>query len=240
MRATFVLIHGGWEAGWVWKPVEQHLRASGHEVLRPSLTGLGERSHLLNSTVDLEMHINDILNLLKWEELQRVTLVGHSYGGMVATGVADRAHEQIGSLIYLDAFMPKAGQSLLDLLPHERAAMTLKLAAEDGDGLYVPATVPEAGPMRYVGEPDVLAQLRELIVPHPLATFTQKLDVVGNHLRIGKKAFVSASGYAPSTFVPFADEARALGWPVEDLPTHHFPMLSMPRETAEVLMLHKA
>jgi pimeloyl-ACP methyl ester carboxylesterase len=238
--ATFVLIHGGWEGGWVWKAVEQHLRGAGHEVLRPSLTGLGERSHLLDPTVDLEMHITDILNLLQWEKLQDVTLVGHSYGGMVATGVADRAHEQIGSLIYLDAFMPKTGQSLLDLLPRERAAMTLKLANENGDGWYVPVAVPGAGPMQHVREPSVSALLEELMVPHPLATFTQMLRVAGHHLRIAKKAFVFASGYAPSTFARFADEARTLGWPVEDLPTHHFPMLSMPRETAEVLILLKA
>jgi|SRR5690242_16179024 len=114
--ATFVLIHGAWESGWVWKAVEQHLRAARHDVFRPSLTGLGERSHLLSSAVDLEMHIADILNLIKWEKLQNVTLVGHSYGGMVATGVADRAYERIGSLIYLDAFMPKNGQSLLELI----------------------------------------------------------------------------------------------------------------------------
>jgi pimeloyl-ACP methyl ester carboxylesterase len=154
---TFVLIHGGWEAGWVWRAVEQHLRSAGHEVLRPSLTGLGERSHLLSRAVDLDLHVTDILNVLKWERLQDVTLVGHSYGGMVATGVADRAHERIGSLIYLDAFMPKHGQSLLDLLPPERAAITRKLAEQNGDGWLVPVAYPEAGPMRHVTNPDELA-----------------------------------------------------------------------------------
>jgi pimeloyl-ACP methyl ester carboxylesterase len=232
--ATFVLVHGGWEAGWVWGSVEHHLRAAGHEVFRPSLTGLGERSHLLKPTVDLETHIEDVLGVIKWERLKKVTLVGHSYGGMVVTGVADRAQERIGSLIYLDAFMPKDGQSLLDLIPHERATGFLKFAEERGEGWYVPVA---ALANQHVKEPSEAALLKELSVPHPLATFTQKLKVSGNHFGVAKKAFVLASGYAPTPFTRFADEARALGWSVENLPTHHFPMLSMPRETAAVLML---
>ncbi len=235
--ATFVLVHGAWEAGWVWRSVEQHLRAAGHEVFRPSLTGLGERSHLLSPSVDLETHITDILGVINWERLKKITLVGHSYGGMIATGVADRALDRIGSLVYLDAFMPKDGQSLLDLLPDERAAGTLKAAEEHGDGWQVPTTVL---PSQHVSEPSEAALLKELSVAQPLATFSQKLRVSGNHLRVAKKAFVLATGYAPSVFTKFADEARALGWPVEDLPTHHFTMLSMPRETAEVLMSHAA
>lgn len=238
--AIFVLVHGGWEAGWVWKAVEEYLRADGHEVFRPTLTGLGEGSHLLTPVVDLETHIIDIFNVIKWERLENITLVGHSYGGMVVTGVADRIHERIGSLIYLDAFMPKNGQSLFDLLPSERTATMLKLTNEGGDGWCVPVAVPEAGPIRQVSEANVAALLRELCVPHPFATFSQKLSISGNRAKIATKAFVFASGYTPSTFARFADEARLLGWPVEDVPTHHFPMLSMPRETAHALMAHKA
>jgi pimeloyl-ACP methyl ester carboxylesterase len=186
------------------------------------------------------LHVTDILNVFKWERLQDVTLVGHSYGGMVATGVADRAHERIGSLIYLDAFMPKNGQSLLDLLPPERAVITRRLAEEEGEGWLVPVAVPEAGPIQHVSNPGERALLKELCAAHPLATFSQKLSISENHLLIAKKAFVFASGYKPSTFARFAEEASTLGWPVADLQTHHFPMLSMPRETADVLMLHKA
>jgi pimeloyl-ACP methyl ester carboxylesterase len=240
MVAMFVLVHGGWEAGWVWRTVEEHLRSDGHEVLRPTLTGLGERSHLLNPAVDLETHITDILNLVKWERLGNVTLVGHSYGGMVATGVADRVHDHIRSLIYLDAFMPKSGQSLFDLLPSERVTIMLKLTRETGDGWSAPVAVRVAGPIRHVREASNAALLRELCVEHPLPTFSQKLNLTGNHLKIARKAFVFASGYMPSTFARFADKTRLLGWPVEDLPTHHFPMLSMPRETANALMAHKA
>jgi len=235
--ASFVLIHGAWEAGWVWRSVEDHLRAAGHEVFRPSLTGVGERLHLLSRAVDLEMHISDILGLIKWERLRNVTLVGHSYGGMVATGVADRVQDQIGSLVYLDAFIPKDGQSLFDLLPHERTAGMMKFVEEYGDGWRVPV---EVLPSQNVTEPSEAALLKELSVPQPLATFSQKLKLVGNHLRVEKKAYALASGYSPSVFTRFADEALALGWPVENLPTHHFVMLSMPRETAALLMRHAA
>lgn len=235
--ATFVLIHGAWEAGWVWNSIVPHLRGAGHEVFRPSLTGLGERSHLLSPSVDLETHIADILGVIKWERLQNVTLVGHSYGGAVATGVADRVHERIGSLIYLDAFMPKDGQALVDLVPPERADGMRRIADEQGEGWYLPIS---AAPLQYVTEPKEAALLEELCVAHPLATMTQKLNVSGNHLKIAKKMFVLATGYVPSPFTRFAEEARALGWPVEELATHHFTMLSMPHETADVLMRHAA
>jgi pimeloyl-ACP methyl ester carboxylesterase len=123
---TFLLVHGAWEAGWVWREVASRLSEAGHEVYRPTLTGLGERRHLSNPAVNLETHITDILGVIRWERLKNVTLVGHSYGGMVATGVADQAQEQVGSLIYLDSFMPKDGQSLFDIAPAERSAGMLR------------------------------------------------------------------------------------------------------------------
>ena len=125
---TFLLVHGAWESGWVWQSVTSLLEKAGHKVYAPSLTGLGERSHLLNKEVNLETHIQDILNLIKWERLKNITLVGHSYGGMVVSGVADKAYKQIKSLIYLDAFIPKDGQSLLDLMLPDRAENIIKSA----------------------------------------------------------------------------------------------------------------
>ena len=235
--ATFVLIHGAWEAGWVWKETASHLRAAGHEVFTPSLTGLGERSHLMNRSINLETHIADVLGVLKWEQLNNVTLVGHSYGGMVVTGVADQAHDRIGSLIYLDAFVPKNGQSLFDLATPERAAGMRKIADEQGEGWYLPLS---AAPLEHVTDPKEAALLQELCVPQPLATAPQTLNLFGNHLTIKKTAYVLASAHQPSLFTRFAEEARELGWPVEELATHHFTMISMPGETAEVLMHHMA
>ncbi len=113
--ATYVLVHGGGHGGWCYQRVARILRASGHEVYAPTLTGLGERSHLLNSDVDLHRHIEDVVAVLHYEDLRDVILVGHSYGGMVITGVADRASDRIGRLVYLDAATPRNGQSLVDV-----------------------------------------------------------------------------------------------------------------------------
>ena len=122
MGATFLVCHGAWSAGWAWKKMHPLMAASGHRLVTPTYTGLGERAHLANPSVDLETHIQDILNVIKYEDLRDIVLVGHSYGGMVATGVADRARDRISQLIYVDAFVPEDGQSLLDLNEPARLA----------------------------------------------------------------------------------------------------------------------
>jgi pimeloyl-ACP methyl ester carboxylesterase len=115
--ATFVLIHGGGHGGWCWQPVARRLRAMGHEVHAPSLAGLGDRRHLLSADIDLLTHVEDVVSLLFYEDLSDVILVGHSYGGMVITGAADASTTRIKRLVYLDAAMPRAGESLLDTSP---------------------------------------------------------------------------------------------------------------------------
>jgi len=119
-QSTYVLVHGAWHGGWCWKKVAPALRAAGHEVYTPTLTGLGERAHLANPAIDLAMHIADVVNLLEAEELDKVVLVGHSYGGMVVTGVADRAASRLRRVVYLDAFLPENGKCLLDYLHPDR------------------------------------------------------------------------------------------------------------------------
>ena len=109
-KFTYVIVHGAWGGGWDWKPVDQLLTADGHKVYRPTLTGQGERSHLASTNIDLDTHIQDIVNVILWEDLHDVVLVGHSYGGMVITGVADRVPDRIKHVIYLDAFVPKNGE----------------------------------------------------------------------------------------------------------------------------------
>jgi pimeloyl-ACP methyl ester carboxylesterase len=235
--ATFVLVHGAWEAGWAWKWVSPLLREAGHDVYTLSLTGLGERSHLLSREVDLETHIQDVLGVIKWSQLDNITLVGHSYGGMVVTGVADRAHSKIGSLIYFDAFMPENGQALLDLTLPERADSMRQLAEEKGEGYYLP---PLPASSWHVHDPEHVAFLEKLSTPHPLATMTQKLSLSDNHLKIKNKAYVLATCWEPSPFPQFADRAREAGWPIEELDTHHFAMFSLPQETADILMRYAA
>jgi pimeloyl-ACP methyl ester carboxylesterase len=115
MGATFLVCHGAWSAGWAWKKMHPLMAEAGHRLVTPTYTGLGERAHLANPSIDLETHIQDILNVIKYEDLRDIVLVGHSYGGMVATGVADRARDRVTQLTYIDAFVPDDGQSLLDL-----------------------------------------------------------------------------------------------------------------------------
>src|SRR4029077_8853309 len=129
---TFLLCHGAWGGGWSWKKMRPLMQAAGHRLLTPTYTGLGERAHLANPAIDLESHIQDILNVISYEDLGDIVLLGHSYGGMVATGVADRAREKIVQRIYLDAFVPRDGQSLFDLNEPGRAPM--REAAGSGDG----------------------------------------------------------------------------------------------------------
>src|SRR6266850_89280 len=112
---TVLVCHGAWSAGWAWKKMHPLMRSAGHRLVTPSYTGLGERVHLANRSIDLETHIEDMLNVIKYEDLRDIVLVGHSYGGMVATGVADRARDKVRQLIYVDAFVPTDGQSLMDL-----------------------------------------------------------------------------------------------------------------------------
>ena len=136
--ATYVLVHGAWHGGWCWKRATPLLLAAGHDVFTPTLTGLGERSHLLAPEIDLEVHIQDIMAILHYEGLSDVTPVGHSYGGMVIMGVSDKVPERLSQLIYLDAFVPENGQSLFDLLTPESSTSFRERAQADGSGWQIP------------------------------------------------------------------------------------------------------
>ena len=132
MGDTFLVCHGAWGGGWSWKKVHPLMQAAGHRLVTPTYTGLGERAHLANPSIDLDTHITDVLNVIHYEDLRDIVLLGHSYGGMVATGVADRARDRIAQLIYLDAFVPDDGQSLFDLNEPGRAPMRELARAGDG------------------------------------------------------------------------------------------------------------
>ena len=135
--ATFVLVHGAWHGSWCWKHVRKRLQHAGHDVFTPTLTGVGERCHLASPNVNLSTHIADILSLIQWEELSRIILCGHSYGGFVISGVADRIPDRIRALVYLDAFVPEDGECLFDLVSPEMAAGMRRQAATSGDGWKV-------------------------------------------------------------------------------------------------------
>src|SRR5437868_3991930 len=131
-RKTFVLVHGAWHGGWCWRRVADLLEAKGHKVFAPTLTGLGERSHLLRAGINVSTHVTDVANVLKWEGLSGVVLCGHSYGGLVVSGVAEKAAAAIGSIVFLDAFVPERGDAMADLT-NQATRDALKAAVERGD-----------------------------------------------------------------------------------------------------------
>src|SRR5262249_39759793 len=137
-RSTFVLVHGAWHGSWCWKRVRKALQARGHEAFTPTLTGVGERSHLFSPHVNPDTHVEDVVNPIRWEDLSGVVLCGHSYGGCVITGVTDRLPDRIGALVYLDAVVPEDGQSMYDFLPGFYKAPQLEAARRDGEGWKVP------------------------------------------------------------------------------------------------------
>ncbi len=232
--STYVLCHGAWSGGWGYKRVADVLRAAGHEVFVVTYTGLGERLHLATPDVDLSTHIADVRGVIRFERLDRFTLVGHSYGGMVITGVADKEWQKIDRIVYLDAFLPADGQSLNDLTPPETQQRMFDLAKEHGDGWRLPR--PEGSISPNMPEED-RQWITELGSMQPLKTLTEKLHVDGNHLKIAEKVYVLCTERKGTPFYQFADWTRQQSdWQTIELPTHHHLLQSMPQETADIVM----
>lgn len=210
----------------MWQRLVPLLRKAGAEVFTPSLTGIGERAHLASPAVDVSTHVADVLGTLEYERLKHVVLVGHSYAGMVVTGVAERAPERIGTLVYLDAFVPQNGQALLDLLP-DRVRQHFPR-----EGWQVPPLPPAAQGMT---DPAEIAWLEGRRNSQPMKCFTEKLALDGRYR--GQRAYVFCTGYSPTSFTRFAEHARNdPAWRYHELATHHYPHVSMPAETAGVLL----
>jgi pimeloyl-ACP methyl ester carboxylesterase len=232
--ATFVIVHGGWGGGWEWTPVARRLRADGHEVLTPTLTGLGERAHL-GSDVGLSDHIDDVLAVFRFEELRDVVLCGQSYGGMVVTGVADRIPGAIRLLAYLDAFVPDDGQAVKDLVTGEFRDAVVQLE-EGGEGafpypeeLWPPeGLLPEQTRSRYIAR----------MLPHPLRTMTEPVRLSGKVEGL-PRAFVRCTGgenaEPEEEVASFAARAQAEGWIYREMPTPHDLHLFDPDGTAAIL-----
>lgn len=173
--ATYVLVHGGGHGGWCYQRVARFLRAQGHDVYCPTLTGLGERSHLLSPDVDLDAHIADVVNVLVYEGLNDVILAGHSYGGMVITGAADRALDRVGQLVYLDAALPAHGESLVDVSP---APMTeARSHARVVDGIELVIFPEDLIGLMGVTRSEDLDWMRDKLSPHPWKCFDQPLTL---------------------------------------------------------------
>jgi pimeloyl-ACP methyl ester carboxylesterase len=230
--ATFVLVHGAWHGGWCWRRVADRLRAGGHTVFTPTLSGVGERSHQLSGSINLSTHITDVVNVLKWEGLTDVVLCGHSYGGMVITGAADAAAERVRSLVYLDAFLPQDGERVLDFFPPE--ALGGLMAGTGSLGGYA---LPPVSAERFQVNAAGREWVDRLCTPQPLATFLEAISLTGAHERISERTYIYAEGWAPSGFTPIYERLKAdPGWTVHSVPCGHDVMVDMPEELARLLV----
>lgn len=230
--ATFVLVTGAWHGSWCWKRVRDALTAEGHTVFTPTLTGLCERSHLLSRDVDLHTHIDDVANLIRWEQLTDVVLVGHSYGGCVISGVADRMGEKITALIYLDAFVLENGQCLHDTLPAEHRQGQLDAAVALGDGWRVPP-IPAA--VFNVNAAD-RTWVDEQCTDQPLASFQQKLHLDPSAAPVRSIHYIYAADWEGTPFTPFYETAKARGWSTREVACGHDIMLDRPGELTAALL----
>ena len=233
--ATFVLVHGGAHGGWCYQRVARILRSAGHDVYTPTMTGLGERAHLVGADVDLDLHISDIAAVLHYEDLRDVILVGHSYGGMVITGVADRATDRIGRLVYLDAATPVNGLSLVGV-----AGPIIEAVRPDGKVIDGVETVllpsPDAALLYGVTDPDDMAWMAERLTGHPWRCFEQPLELTNEAamLAIPRYHIVCTSTLA-SRDPELVANARAEGrlW---DIDTGHDLMITEPEAVADRLL----
>lgn len=231
--ANFVLVHGMGCGGWCWRDVSALLRENGHLVFTPTLTGLGERSHLTNADVNLDTHIADVENLIRWEQLSDVILVGHSYGGAVVTGTADRVASQIRRLVYLDAFILRDGESVISLQPPDRAKLYETLARQSEDGFTIPSNTAE---FYGVEDRDQAIRIDSLSVSHPIATLQQAIRLSSNDKPEFPRSYLWASSFSPSPFSQFAERVRGdADWDFREIEGSHMMMVSHVGATARVL-----
>jgi pimeloyl-ACP methyl ester carboxylesterase len=231
MPYTFVLVHGAWHGGWCWQRVADRLRASGHKVFTPTLTGVGERTHLLRAGIELQTHISDIINVMKWENLSDVVLCGHSYGGFVISGVAEEMAPTIRSIVFLDAFVPHNGEGMQDLTG-PAVKDSIAATVQRGDLAIAPRSAEAFG----VNEKD-RAWVDRMCVGQPIATFTEKITLTGARDRIARKSYIRAEKYPNPGF----DKALAAAktdpsWRTYAVPCGHDVMVDMPERLTEILV----
>ena len=229
-RHTFVLVHGASQGGWCWRRVSDRLERRGHKVFTPTLTGLGERSHLMSRDVDLDMHITDVVNVIRWESLEDLVLVGHSYGGWVVSGVAEQVLPAIRSIVFLDAFMPENGQRGLDL-NSERSKAEIARAMEKGE---ISRVAPPATTWN-VNEKD-RAWVDAKQTAQPIGISLKPIRLTGARERVAKKTYVRATGYANPNFDKFyAARKSDPRWRTYEVPCGHDVMIDLPDRLTEIL-----
>jgi pimeloyl-ACP methyl ester carboxylesterase len=229
---TYVLVHGAWHGGWCWSKVASILRGRGHTVVTPTQTGLGERSHLLSKSIDLDVFVTDIANVIKYEDLNDIVLVGHSFGGNAISGVADIMRDRIRQLIYLDAVMLENGQSVFSQLPKDVVEARTKAAQETSGGLSIPAPAPLAFGITDATQTQFV---QSRFTPHPFNTFVSPLKLANK-----------VSNGLPTTYIVCADPiykpleasrnwVKAAGWKTVEIQCGHDAMVIAPDRLADLL-----
>jgi pimeloyl-ACP methyl ester carboxylesterase len=231
---TFVLVHGAWHGGWCWSRVADRLRAGGHRVFTPTQTGLGQRKHLLSKDITLDTFTRDIVNVIDAEELTNVVLVGHSFGGLAISGVADAMPERIRHLVYLDSLMVEGGKSPFDSLPPDVVAARRKAAEESSGGLSLPAP-----PSSAFGVSDAkdAEWVKRRLTPHPLGTYTSTQNIkgpVGNNL---PRTYIHCTNPSYAALQASRDWVKAQqGWRWAEIATGHNAMVMAPDELTRMLV----
>ena len=232
-KPHFLLIHGAWHGGWVWNEISEILNYQGYSVSTPTLTGLGEKKHLLSSKITIDTFIEDVVNHIIFENLNNIILVGHSFAGSVISGVADILKDRIQKLIYFDAVILKDGQKPFDIAPKELVKHRIELAKRFGNGISIPAPSADA-----FGVFDVKKSLllEEKLTPHPLSTYQSKLTIkneIGNGI---PSFYIFCNDPVYKSLESSRKVVRKLKWPIFELNAGHDAMLTHPKETLNLLM----
>ena len=231
--ATFVLVHGAFHGSWSWKRVRNALQAAGHEVFTPTLTGLGERSHLNSPNVNLSTHILDVINLIKWEELSNVVLCGHSYGGCVISGAAEQLNGSIRALVYVEGFVLEDGESLMDLFPREQVNQARQQAQTAGDGWKI---LPFPASILGTNSADV-DWVDAQLTPQPIASFEEPLLFAKRSPEVADVLHILATGYeSPFPIAAAHERAKKRGWATRTVSCGHEVMLDRPDDLTKLLL----
>jgi pimeloyl-ACP methyl ester carboxylesterase len=240
--ATFVLVHPAWFGGWCWSKVKPLLGAAGHTVYAPTLTGLGERAHLASPGIGLSTHVDDIANVLTFEGLDEVILVGSSSAGAVIASVADRAPDRIGHVVYLDGFVPVDGQRLVDLIPPDRRPAMEQLVESEGDGWLLPRFAPPPWeqflPQAWqVTDPTDLAWALERLRPTPFGHFTESARLSLAEADRPRETYIRCRQWPNARYDEYATSAQSSqAWDSYELDTPHLPYITHPQELSAILL----
>ena len=223
-------MHGAWHGAWCYERVIPLLTAAGHRVYAPTLTGLADRSHLLSQEVNLQTHAKDVANLILWNDLQDVVLVGHSYGGAVISTAIELVAPQVTSAVFLDAFMPQSGESIADLSPTTQG----KIREMEASGAVAVPPIPAR--LFAVNERDQ-AWVNAKCTPQPLKTFLDRPILTGARDRVRQKVYVRATGYATPTFDAFYERyQKDASWTTDTVTCGHDMMIDQPQRTADIIL----